>query len=80
MIYPVALVAVFIIDHRVAEIVHVTTGLPGGWMHENRGINTHDILIELGHALPPMVLDIFFQFTPPLTIVIHGTKAVVDLT
>ena len=80
MINTVSFFAVLIIDHRVVEIINVPAGFPGGGMHENGGINTHDVLMQLGHALPPVIPDIFFQFTSPLAVIIHGLQAFVNFT
>ena len=48
MINPVTFLAVFIINHRVIEIINVPAGLPGGGMHENSSIDPHDIFMHAG--------------------------------
>ena len=58
MIHPVSLLAILVIDHRVAEIIHMSRCFPGGRVHENSRVNTHNIIMELGHAFPPVIPDI----------------------
>src|SRR6185437_17004928 len=79
MIHPIAFFAILVIDHGIAEIINVTTGFPGGGMHEDRGIDAHDIFIELCHALPPMILYIFLELAAVLTIIVNGAETLVDL-
>ena len=80
MINPVSFLAVFIIDHRIVEIINVPAGLPCGWMHEDSRINTHNIFMHTGHAIPPIIPDIFFQFTAPLTIIIYCLQSIIYFT
>ena len=46
MIHAVTFLTVFIIDHGVAETVYMAAGLPGGGVHKDGGINTHDIVLS----------------------------------
>src|SRR4030095_924998 len=78
MINTVSFLAVLIIDHRVVEIINVSRSFPGCWMHEDSSINAHDVLIHPGYAVPPIIFDIFFQFTAPLTIIIYSLKPIIN--
>src|SRR5687767_2519131 len=77
MIYPVALVAILVINHWIAKVINVSAGLPGGRVHKNSGINAHYVFVHLHHAFPPVVFNIFLQLTTPLAIIVHGSKTVV---
>ena len=79
MVDTIPLLAVLVIDHRIAEIVYMAGSLPNGGMHEYRGVNADDIVMHARHGIPPMVPDIPLQLTPPWTVVVHGTQSVVDL-
>ena len=79
MIYPVSFLTVFVIDHGIAESVDMAAGFPNHWMHENRRIDAHDIFVELGHGLPPVVFYVLFEFAAVLAVVVDGAEAVVDL-
>ena len=66
----IALLAVFVVDHRVAKPIHVTAGLPHFGMHKDGCINPNDVLIELGHGFPPVLTQIIAQFNAVLTVII----------
>ena len=78
MIHSVAFLAILIINHRVVEVVNVAAGFPGGGVHKNGGINTNNVFMQLGHALPPVVFNIFLQFTAVLAIIIYGAESVIN--
>ena len=46
-------------------------------MHEDGGINAYNVFMHAGHALPPVIFDIFFQFASPLAIIIDGLQTVI---
>jgi len=48
-------------------------------VHENGGVDPHNILIQAGHGLPPVAADIVFQLHPVLPVVLNGAKPVVNL-
>src|SRR6476661_145498 len=78
MIYTITFIAILIIDHGIAKIIYMAACLPGGRVHKNCSIYTHNILVHLHHALPPMVLDILFQFAAPLSIIIYSSKSIIN--
>src|SRR5258705_5773281 len=80
MVHPISFLAVLIVNHGVTEIVHMTGGLPGGRVHKNCCINTHNIIRELGHTLPPVIPYILFELAAVLAIIINGTEAIVNFT
>ena len=73
----VALLAVLVVNQGIVEGVHVSAGLPYGGVHENGGIDTHDVLVEQYHGLPPVLLDVVLQFNAVLAIVVHCAQTVV---
>jgi hypothetical protein len=75
----VALFAVLVVDQRVVESIHVAAGLPHSGVHEDSGVQTHDVLVELGHGLPPVAADVVLQLNAVRAVVVGGAKAVVDL-
>jgi len=48
-------------------------------VHEDAGVDTHDVLVEQHHRLPPILFDIVLELYSILTIVINGGKAVVNI-
>ena len=48
-------------------------------MHEDAGIDTYDVLIEAGHSLPPVFLDIVFELYSHLAVVVNGGETVINL-
>ena len=43
-------------------------------------IAPNDVLVQEHHALPPILLDVVFQFNAVLAVVVNGTEAVVNIT
>ena len=74
----IALFRVTIIYQRIVKSIYVARCFPRCGMHENGSIDTYDILMEQGHRIPPITLDIVFQFYAILAVVIHCAKAVVN--
>src|SRR5690606_15547260 len=77
MIHTIALFTILVIDHGIVKSVHVSTSLPCGRMHKDSGINTHNIIVHLGHAFPPLVSDILFQLSTPLPVIIYSLQSIV---
>ena len=75
---PVALLGVLVVDKRVVEGTHVAGSLPNAGVHEDGGVNAHDILVQTGHGLPPIVLDVVFELHAHLAIIINGSQTIVD--
>ncbi len=76
----IALLRVAIVDEGVVEGVHVSAGLPSGGVHEDSGVDAHDVLVQQHHALPPVLLDVVLQLYAVLSVVIDGGQSVVDIT
>lgn len=49
-------------------------------MHEDGGIDTHDVPVELHHGHPPVFPDVSLEFRPVLGVVVNGAQAVVNFT
>ena len=75
----VALLAVFVVNERVVERVHMTGGFPGGRVHEDAGVDAHDVLVHAHHGGPPVLLDVVLQFGAELAVVVSRGEPVVDL-
>ena len=75
----VTFLGVFVVDERVVECAHVARGLPCFRVHEYRGVYAHDIVVQLGHGVPPISFDVVFQLDAHLPVVVHGTQSVVYL-
>ena len=58
----------------------MSAGLPCGGVHKDGSIQSHDILVQLHHTLPPILFDVVLQFHTILTIIIHGAQAIINLT
>ncbi len=74
----VALLRILVIDQRIVEGAHVARGLPRSGMHEDGGVDAHDVLVELDHRVPPVAFNIVFQLHAVLSVVVHGGQTVVD--
>ena len=75
----VALLAVLVVDQRVVERIDVSRGLPRGRVHENVGVEAHDVLVHPHHRGPPVGLDVVLQLHPELPVVIGSTQSIVDV-
>ena len=78
VVYTVAFFAIEVINHRVAEIINVSAGLPGIGVHKDGGINPYNIFVGINHAFPPMFADVLFEFNAPLAVIVHGAETVVN--
>ena len=75
----VTLLRVLVVDQRVVERTDMARSLPRAGMHEDRGIQPHDILVQLDHRIPPITLDVILQLHAVLAVVVDGAEPVVYL-
>ena len=75
----VALFRILVVDQRVVERRDVSRSLPGLGVHENRGVDADDILVQFDHRIPPIAFDVVLQLHAVLTVIVHGTESVVYL-
>ncbi len=75
----VAFLRVAVVDERVVESVNVAACLPDSRVHKDGGVDAHDILVEQYHALPPIFLDVVFQFYTILSVVVDCSQSVVNV-
>ena len=75
----IAFFAVFVVYQWIVEGIHMTRSFPGGGVHKDGSINSHHIFMQQRHAVPPVFFQVVFQFNPVLTVIVHGTQAVVNL-
>ena len=53
--------------------------LPRLGVHEDRGVDADDVLVQFDHRIPPISLDVVLQLHAVLTVVVDGAQTVVDL-
>ena len=58
----IAFLGVAVVDEGVIECVHMSAGFPYRGVHEDGRVNTHDVLVEQHHALPPIRLPVRHRF------------------
>ena len=68
----IALLRVAVVDEGIVEGIHVSAGLPYRRVHEDGRVDTHDVLVQHRHGLPPVLLNVILQLNTVLTVVIHG--------
>ena len=68
----IAFLRIAVVYQGVVEGIHMPARFPYRRVHEDSGINTHDILVQQRHRVPPVLLDVVLQFHAVLTIVIHS--------
>ena len=71
----ITLLRVTVVDEGVVEGINVAAGLPHGGVHENSGVNADDVVVEQHHGVPPVFLDIVFQFNAVWSVIIDGGEA-----
>ena len=75
----IALLGVLVVDERVVEGAHVAGSLPDAGMHEDGGVDAHDVLVQAGHRFPPVILDVVLELDAHLAVIVHGGEAVINL-
>ena len=75
----VTLLRVAVVDEGVVECVDVARGFPNGGVHEHGAVQSHDVLVEEHHGLPPVLFDVVFEFHTILSVVVHCAETVVDV-
>ena len=70
--------AFFAVHQRIDESRDVAGGLPDFRMHENRGIDSFNVL-AVGHGAPPGILHVALELDPERTVIPAGIDAAVDL-
>ena len=75
----VALLAVLVVNERVVEGVDVAGSLPRRGVHENRGVDAHDVLVHADHGCPPVLLDVVLQLAAELPVIVGGAQSIVNL-
>ena len=75
----IAFLRVFVVYQRVVEGIHVSRRFPDGRVHEDGRVDAHHILMQQGHAVPPVFLDIVLQLHTVLSVVIDCAQPVVNL-
>ncbi len=76
----VALLRIAVVYKRVVECIDMAACLPYRRVHEYCRVDAHDVLVQEHHALPPVFLDVVFQFDSVLSVVIDSAKSVIDFT
>ena len=76
----VSFLGILVVDERIVERRHVAGRHPGLGVHEHAGIDAHDILVEAGHRLPPVPLDVVLELDAHLAVVVYGGESVINFT
>ena len=74
-----ALLAVPAVHERIDESGDVPARLPDARMHEDRGVQSLDVVPGAHHRVPPPILEILLQLDAERTVVPDGAGAAVDL-
>ena len=69
----IALLRITVVNQGIVESIHMTRCLPYRRMHKDSRVDTHDIVVQQHHTLPPILLDIIFQFYTILSVVVYGS-------
>ena len=76
----ITFLGVTVVDEWVVEGVDMPGSLPDGGMHEDGGVDADDVLVQQHHALPPIFLDVVFQFHTILAVVIDSGQTIINIT
>ena len=79
LVEAVAAVARGALDQRVAERADVTGRHPHLGVHQDPGVEAHDVVAVLDHRPPPGALHVVLQLDAEGPVVPHGVDAAVDL-
>src|SRR5207244_2400108 len=74
-----SLLAVAAVDEGIGEASDVPTGHPDFAIHENRRVESLDVVARADHRVPPAVLEIPLQLDAEGAIVPHRPSTAVDL-
>ena len=74
-----ALVTFPALQQWVGEVLDVTGRHPDLGVHENAGVDAHDVVAQLDHAAPPGAFDVVAQRHSQGAEVVHALDATVDL-
>ena len=72
----IALLRVAVVDEGVVEGVDVSAGLPHHGVHEDGGVDADNVVVEQHHGVPPIFLDVVFQFYTVGSVVVHGCQSI----
>ena len=79
LVEAVAAVALGALDQRVAERADVAGRDPDLGVHQDAGVQAHDVVAVLDHGPPPGALDVVLELHAQGPVVPHGVDAAVDL-
>jgi hypothetical protein len=74
-----ALVALLALRERIDEGRDVPGRLPDLRGEDDRGVQAHDVVATAHDGLPPLALDVLFEFYAERAVVPGGAGAAVDL-
>ena len=73
-----AALAVLAVDEGIGEVRDMAGGFPYFGMHEDRGVEADDAVMELGHFPPPCFLDVVFELYAEGTVIPGACLSAVD--
>ena len=68
------------VDHRIGKMRNVSARFPRRVVHEDRRVETYDIVVELRHLFPPRVLNIAFEFDAERPVIPRARLPAVNFT
>ena len=71
---------IFVINQWVIECINVSGSLPDSGVHKDCRVNAYNILVQQYHAVPPVFLNIIFEFNSHLAVVVYSSQSVVNIT
>ena len=63
---------IFIVNQGVIECVYVSGSLPDSRMHKDGRVDTDNVFVQQYHTVPPIFINVVFQFNAHLTVVIYS--------
>ena len=63
----------------IGEVCYVARSLPNTGMHQNGSIKTHNVVVKLGHFLPPSILYILLQLNTDWAVIPSSCLSAVNL-
>ncbi len=73
----VTLLRILVVDQGIVEGGDVARGLPSLGVHEDGGVDAHDVFVQLHHRIPPVAFDVILQFHAVLSVIVNGSQTVV---
>ena len=67
------------VHHRVGEVGNMAARLPDRAVHQDRGVDADNVVVQLRHLLPPHVADVVLQRDAQRAVVIGAIQSTINL-